>query len=93
MVIVKLIPIFILYMTPISLQFKYISTIIKEFNLKSPYLVGSIKEFPLDFIKSLYNQDNFVVVHSKLEDIKFEEKIVTNVIAFLNSNDTKNSIR
>ena len=89
MVIVKLIPIFILYMTPISLQFKYISTIIKEFNLKSPYLVGSIKEFPLDFIKSLYNQDNFVVVHSKLEDIKFEEKIVTNVIAFLNSNDTK----
>ena len=78
-------------MTPNSLQFNYISTIIKEFNLKNPYLVGSMKEFPLDFIKSLYKEGNFVIFHTQVEDIKFEENIVTNAMVFLNSNsnDTK----
>ena len=91
MVIVKFIPFLILFMTPISLQFNHISTIIKEFNLKNPYLVGSINEFQFYFIKSLYKHGYFAIVYAQVEDIKFDENVVTNTMVFLNShsNDTK----
>ena len=54
MIMEKHIPFWILLIfLPNSLQFNYISVILKEFDLKSPHFIGPLKEFPLDFLKNV----------------------------------------
>ena len=38
----------------ISMQFEYITTIIEEFQLNNPYLIGSSSDIKLPLIKSLF---------------------------------------
>ena len=87
MIMENLIPFWILLVfLPISLQFNYISVILKEFDLKSPHFIGPLEEFPLDFIKSLHKNGNSVIIHTQVEDVEFNENANTNTIVFINSN-------
>ena len=76
----------LLIFLPISLQFNYISVILKEFDLKSPHFIGPLKEFPLDFIKSLHKNGNSVIIHTQVKDVEFNKNAITDTIIFINSN-------
>ena len=82
---VKFISIFILIslMPNLSLQ-DYITSIIKEFNLNNPYLVGSVEVKNIDLIKLLSKHDHFLKIYSIIEEFSFNKDVTTNAIAFLN---------
>ena len=69
----------------ISVQFKYISTIIKEFRFKNPHLVGSMNVFPLGIIKSLSKDGNFVNIRTQIEEPQIIKNVTVNTIVSLGS--------
>ena len=69
----------------ISVQFKYISTIIKEFHFKNPHLVGSMNVFPLGIIKSLSKDGNFVNIRTQIEEPQIIKNVTVNTIVSLGS--------
>ncbi len=81
--LVKLISIFILFsLIPNSSQ--YIISIIKEFNLNNPHLIGSVEVNEIDFIKLLSKDDHFQNIHPKIEEFYFNKDVTMNAIVFLN---------
>ena len=82
---VKFISIFILIsLMPNLSQQDYITSIIKEFNLNDPYLVGSVEVKNIDLIKLLSKHDHFLKIYSIIEEFSFNKDVTTNAIAFLN---------
>ena len=66
------------------LHHKFILTIILEFNLNNPYLIGSV-ENKIELFKFLSKSNQFVNIHSRIEQSSFNEKITSNSIIFLKS--------
>ena len=68
-----------------SLQFEYVSTIIEEFKLKNPYLIGSFKtDISPELMKLLFFDGLFVTSHTThFNEMSLSKNITNNVIAFL----------
>ena len=62
----------------------HLFTIINEFHLDNPILIGSINDITLDLIKLLYKNGQSLTVKPKIEEFSFNEKVVSNVIVFVN---------
>ena len=83
----KLITVLILFSfmkNTLQLQHKDIFTIIKEFNLKNPHLIGFMDN-KLELIKLLSKNGHFSNIHQRIELLSINENITTNVIVFLES--------
>ena len=88
--LVKLISIFILLsLIPNSLQYNIIS-IMKEFNLNNPHLIGSVEVNEIDFIKLLSKDDHFLNIHPKIEEFSFNKDVTMNAIVFFQRNQSGN---
>ena len=68
----------------ISMQFEYITTIIEEFQLNNPYLIGSSSDIKLPLIKSLFANGHFLHAHSCVHKNLQNKGIMSNAIVFLN---------
>ena len=66
-----------------SLQFEYFLTIIEEFKLKNPYLIGSLTDISPKLMKRLFISGHFVTSHTHINEISLSKNITTNLIIFL----------
>ena len=66
------------------LQQQCIFSIIKEFNLNNPYLIGSIDN-KIEFFKLLSKNGHFSNIHSRIEQSSVNGKITTNSIILFKS--------
>ena len=64
------------------LQHQNIITIIKEFNLNNPYLIGSIDN-KLELFKFLSKKGQFLNIQSRITQLSAHEEITRNSIVFL----------
>ena len=64
------------------LEHQNIITIIKEFNLNNPYLIGSIDN-KLELFKFLSKKGQFLNIHSRITQLSANEEITRNSIVFL----------
>ena len=81
----KLITVLILFSfmkNTLQLQHKDIFTIIKEFNLNNPHLIGFMDN-KLELIKLLSKNGHFSNIHQRIELLSINEKINTNAIVLL----------
>lgn len=68
-----------------SLQ-KHIYSIIQEFHLYNPHLIGSIGGVKMELIKALMSKDDhFLNIYPKIGQFSFKEEVTANAIVFLNS--------
>ena len=72
-----------------SLQNEHLFTIITEFQLNNPYLIGSINDITLELVRLLSKNGHVINVKRKIEEFSFNEKLTENAIVFVNY-ETKN---
>ena len=60
-----------------SLQFEYVLTIIEEFKLKNPYLIGSLTDISRELLKLLYISGHFVTSHTHIDEMSLSKNITT----------------
>ena len=65
-------------------QHKCIFTIIKEFNLNNPHLIGSIDN-KLELIKFISKKGHFLKIHPRIKQLSFSEQMITNAVVLHNS--------
>ena len=66
----------------LKLQHKHFFTIIKEFNLRNPHLIGSFDNRK-ELIKFLSKNGHYMKMHSKIEHLSFNENMTSNAIVLL----------
>ena len=67
-----------------SHQNEHLFTIISEFHLNNPYLIGSINDITLELIRLLSKNGHFINVKAKIEEFSFNEKLTTKATLFRN---------
>ena len=72
-----------------SLQNEHIITIITEFHLNNPYLIGSATDISQKLIRLLSKNGHFISIKPTISEFSFDEKVTTNVIVFVN-HETRN---
>ena len=72
-----------------SLQNEYVITIITEFHLTNPYLIGSTINISHKLMRLLSKNGHLVNIKPTMSEFPFDEKVTKNVIVFVN-HKTKN---
>ena len=67
-----------------SHQNEHLFTIISEFHLNNPYLIGSVNDITLELIRLLSKKGHLINVKPKIEEFSFNEKVTENAIVFVN---------